>query len=119
MTELSQGMTSQVPGETDAAIVAWMAARGWKVAPARQEVEMEVAFHVWQEHKPTAGGSHALWVSQSMVRHLSAERLVKVLDSEDMGEEIRISLKVSIQERGNEYRVLVISRHSGEWPRQE
>ena len=119
MTDIPQGLNSQVPPETDAAIVAWMAARGWKVASARREVEMELGFHVWQEHKPTAGGSHALWISQSMVRRLSAEQLVKVLDSEDMGEEIRISLKVSIQERGNEYRVLVISRHSGEWPRLE
>ena len=119
MTDLSQGLNPQVPAETDAAIVAWMAARGWKVAPARPEVEMELGFHVWQEHKPTAGGSHALWVSESMVKHLSAEQLVKVLNSEDMGEEIRISLKVSIQERGDEYRVLVVSRRSGEWPRQE
>ena len=119
MTELHPGLNPQVPAETDAAIVAWMAARGWKVAPARREMEVEVGFHVWQEYKPTAGGSHALWISDSMVRHLSADQLVKVLNSEEMAEEIRISLKVSIQERGHEYRVLVVSRRSGEWPRQE
>ncbi len=116
---LSQGLNSQVPAETDTAIIAWMAARGWKVASARREMEVDVGFHVWQEHKPTAGGSHALWISESMVKHLSAEQLVKVLNSEDMTEEIRISFKVSIRERGDEYRVLVVSRRSGEWPRQE
>jgi hypothetical protein len=82
-------------------------------------MDPETGFHVWQEERPAAGGSHALWISESMVRHLSAEQLVQVLNSEGMAEEIQISLKVRIQERGDEYRVSVVSRRSGEWPRQE
>jgi hypothetical protein len=42
-----------------------------------------------------------------------------VLDSEGMAEEIRISLKMRIQERGDGYRVSIVSRRSGEWRKQE
>ena len=109
----------QVPPESDAAIVAWMGNHGWRVAPARWEMEPEEGFHVWQETGPTAGKSHALWIADSMVRHLSAEQLVAVLDSEGMADEIRISLKMRIQERGDGYRVSIVSRRSGEWRKQE
>lgn len=119
MTDFTLGSNPQVPPESNTAIVAWMGSHGWNVAPARWEMDPEAGFHVWQEAKPTAGGSHALWVSESMVRHLSAEQLVQVLDSEDMAEEIRISFKVRIQQRGDGYRVAVVPRRSGEWPRQE
>lgn len=111
------GSNPQVPPEINAAIAAWMGSRGWKVASARWETDQEIGFHVWQEEKPTAETSHALWVSESMVRQLSAEQLLKVLNSEDMAQEIRISLKARIQERGDEYRVSVVPRRSGEWKR--
>ncbi|MEA2722772.1 MAG: hypothetical protein QOH59_543, partial [Gemmatimonadales bacterium] len=42
---------------------------------------------------------------------------IGVLDSEEMAQEIRISLKVRIEERGAEYRISVVPRRSGEWPR--
>ena len=86
----------QVPPETNAAIVAWMGNRGWRVTPARWEMDPEAGFHVWQETEPTAGKSRALWIAESMVRRLSVEQLVNVLDSEGMAEEIRISYKIRI-----------------------
>jgi hypothetical protein len=104
-----------VSPETDAAVAAWMKEQGWTVGPARWEIEPEGGFHVWQELGLPPGRSHALWVSESMIRHLSAEQLVRVLDSEDMAQEIRISLRMRIEERGSEYRVSVVSRRSGEW----
>ena len=119
MTDFTQGSNPQVPPESHAAIVTWMGNQGWNVGLARWEVDSEVGFHIWQEVEPTGERSHALWVSGAMVRHLSAEHLIKVLDSEDMAEEIRISFKVRIEERGDEYRVSVVPRRSGEWPRQE
>jgi hypothetical protein len=95
-----------------------MRKQGWVAAPARFEMEPELGFHVWQEQGRPAGTSHALWVSEPMVRHLSAEQLVGVLEREEMAQEIRISLRVRIEERGSEYRISVVSRRSGEWPRQ-
>jgi hypothetical protein len=53
------------------------------------------------------------------LRDLSAEQLVGVLNREGVAEEIRISFKVRIEERGNEYRVSVVPRRSGESRRQE
>jgi hypothetical protein len=82
-------------------------------------MDPEAGFQVWQETDPTRGRSHALWIAESMVRHLSAEQLVDVLDSEGMAEEIRISFKIRIQERGDGYRVSIVSRRSGEWRKQE
>lgn len=96
-----------------------MGDQGWKVAPARWEMEPEAGFHVWQETDATPGKSHALWVADSMVRDLSAEQLVNVLDSEGIADEIRISFKIRIQERGDGYRVSIVSRRSGEWKKQE
>ena len=118
-TDLTLKSNPQVPPESDAAIVAWMANQGWKVGPARWETDPEAGFHVWQETDATPGKSHALWIAESMVRRLSAEQLVAVLDREGMAEEIRISLKMRIQERGDGYRVSIVSRRSGEWRRQE
>lgn len=118
-TDLTPGSTPQVPPESNAAIVAWMGTQGWKVAPARWEMDPEAGFHVWQETEATAGKSHALWIAEPMVRHLSAEQLVNVLNNEGMAEEIRISFKMRIQERGDGYRVSIVSRRSGEWRRQE
>jgi hypothetical protein len=109
----------QVPPESDAAIIAWMGDRGWKVAPARWEMDPEAGFHVWQETDATPGKSHALWIAESMATHLSAEQLVHVLDSEGIADEIRFSLKIRIQERGDGYRVSIVSRRSGEWRKQE
>jgi len=42
-----------------------------------------------------------------------------VLNSEGMAEEIRISFKVRIEERGDGYRVSIVPRRSGESRRQE
>ena len=119
MTEFAVGSDPQVPPGSDAAVIAWMGKQGWNVAPARLEMDSDFGFHVWQEDGETPGRSHALWISESMVRHLSAEQLVKVLDSEDMAQEIRISFKVRIQERGAEYRVSVVPRRSGGWKKPE
>lgn len=107
-----------VPPETDAALVKWMGEQGWKVGPARLEREPEIGFHVWQEEGKSSGTAHALWVSEPMVRHLSAGQMVDVLEREEMAQEIRISLRVRIEERGTEYRISVVPRRSGEWPRQ-
>ena len=120
------GLNPKVPAEHDAAIVAWMGNQGWRVAPARWEMD-QAGFYVWQEQDRAARQeddraarrSHALWVSEAMVRHLSAGQLVEVLNKEEMAQEIRISLKVRIEERGDEYRVSVVPRRSGEWPKQE
>jgi hypothetical protein len=82
-------------------------------------MDHEVGFYVWQENERTAEGSHALWVSESMLRHLSAEQLVRVLNSEDMATDIRVSRKVRIEQRGDEYRISVVSRRSGGWRKPE
>lgn len=95
-----------------------MKQHGWKVARARWVVEPESGFHVWDETGKSPGTSHALWVSDSMVRRLSAEQLIEVLDSLEMDQEIRISVRMRIEERGSEYRISVVSRRSGEWKQQ-
>jgi hypothetical protein len=118
-TDLTLKTNPQVPPEINAAIVAWMGNQGWRVAPARWEMEPEAGFHVWQETEASVGKSHALWIDESMVGRLSAKQLVDVLDSEGMADEIRISLKMRIQERGDGYRVSIVSRRSGEWRKPE
>ena len=92
---------------------------GWKVAPARWEMDPDAGFHLWQEDEPAIGRSHALWIIESMVRQLSAAQLVQVLNSEQVAEELRINFKVRIQERGAEYRVSTVPRRSGEQRRPE
>lgn len=119
MTDSTKGSGPPVPPESSAAVIAWMRSHGWKVGPTLWESDPDGGFHVWQEEVPTTGGRHALWISEFMIGRLSAEQLVKVLSNEDMAEEIRISIRVRIQERGDEYRVSVVPRRSGEWPRQE
>jgi hypothetical protein len=106
-----------LPPATDAAVVAWMRGHGWRVAGARFELDPQNEFRVWQEDEPKIGRSHALWIAESMVRHLSAEELVAVLDNEGMADEMRISYKVRIEERGDGYRVSVVPRPSGEMKR--
>jgi hypothetical protein len=91
-----------------------MRQHGWKVAPARWEMGTEAGFHVWQEDL-IEGRAHALWVSESMIRTLPADQLIRVLDEEDMAQELRISLRVLIHERGAGYRVAVVPRRSGGW----
>ena len=117
MTDFTVG-DQQVPPETNAAVTAWLAKQGWNVAPAQWRMQPEGGFHIWQEERP-GERSHALWISESMIKHLSAEELVEVLNREDMAQEIRISFKVCIQERGSEYRVSVVPRSSGEWRKPE
>jgi hypothetical protein len=82
-------------------------------------MDPELGFHVWQEDESRVGRSHALWIDESMPRHLSAEELVNVLNREGVAEEIRINFKVRIQERGAGYRISVVPRRSGESRRQE
>jgi hypothetical protein len=103
----------------DAAVSAWMRDQGWNVGTPRWETDPETRFYIWQEDEPTIGRSHALWVAESMLRRLSPEQLVGVLNSEGIAEEIRINFKVRIEERGDEYRVSVVPRRSGESRRQE
>jgi hypothetical protein len=119
MTDATSGSNPKVPPKTDTAIVAWMKQHGWTVAKARWEMQPESGFHVWQETGKSPGTTHALWISESMVRNLPADRLIQVLDDEEMDQEIRISLRMRIEERGSEYRVSVVSRRSGEWKHEQ
>ena len=119
MTESTSANHSQVPLDADAAIIAWMGTHGWRVASGRWYLDPDGGFHIWQEPVPTTGGNHAIWIAESMVGRLSAEQLVEALNREDVADEIRISIKVRIQERGDGYRVSAVSRSSGEWQRVE
>jgi hypothetical protein len=114
MTDAIPNPTPQVPPEIDAAVIAWMRQHGWKATPARWEMGTEAGFHIWQEDL-VEGRVHALWVSESMIRTLSADQLISALDEEDMAQELRISLRVLIHERGAGYRVAVVPRRSGGW----
>jgi hypothetical protein len=96
-----------------------MVEHGWKVAGARWEADPEMGFYVWQEESPNIGRSHALWVDEDMVRHLSPEQLINVLHQEDVAGEMRIDFKVRIQERGDGYRVSPVPRRSGEFRKEE
>ena len=118
MAEFTHG-TPKVPPETEIAVSQWMRDHGWEVSFVRWEMDPETGFHVWQESEPVQGRAHALWVSETMVRHLSPEALIQVLNSEALAEEMRISFKVRIQERGAEYRVSVVPRRSGEFRKEE
>jgi hypothetical protein len=91
-----------------------MRSHGWKVAPARWEMDPEAGFHVWEEVEPPIGRSHALWIAASMTENLAAEELVKVLDREAVAEDLEISYKIRIEERGDGYRVSIVPRRSGE-----
>lgn len=114
MTDFKLGSKPQVPPESNTAVASWMKRHGWIVGPARWEREPESGFFVWQEDEPNIGRSHALWITESMLRNLSAEELIAVLDREGVVEDIRVSFKVRIEERGDEYRVSVVPRRSGE-----
>ncbi|HEX6434812.1 MAG TPA: hypothetical protein VFZ87_11245, partial [Gemmatimonadales bacterium] len=107
-----------VPPETDATVASWMRKHGWRVMSARVEMDPEVNFYVWEEETPSIGRTHALWIEDAMVRRLTPEQLVKVLNQEEVAEDIRINFKVRIEERGAEYRVSVVPRRSGEFRRE-
>lgn len=109
----------QLSPETDRAIAHWMRNHRWNVGPARWELDPDAGFHIWEEPQPPGGRPHALWVEDSIVRQLSAEQLVDVLDREGVAEEIQFSFKIRIQERGDGYRVSIVSRRSGEQRRLE
>ena len=96
-----------------------MRQHGWDPDPARWQMDPDTGFYIWQESEPAQSRSHALWVEDAMVRHLSPEQLLQVLDSEAVAEEIRISFKVRIEERGAEYRVSVVPRRSGEFRKED
>lgn len=119
MADYTLGANPDLPPESDAAIAAWMRNQGWKVVPARREMEPETGFYVWQEDEPRIGRSHALWVAEYMLRHLSAEQLINVLNSEHLAEEIRVNFKVRLEERGDGFRISIVPRRSGESRRQE
>jgi hypothetical protein len=91
----------------------------WEVDGVRWERDPDGAFHVWEEKTPTMGRAHALWVAESMVRRLEPQELIQTLNQEGVAEELRISFKVRIEERGAEYRVSIVPRKSGEFRRQE
>lgn len=96
-----------------------MRSHGWQVTPAEWAVEPETGFYVWQEEAPSVGRSHALWVAAPMVRHLTPEEIVDVLNRERVAEDIRISFKIRVEGRGAEYRVSIVPRQSGEFRKQE
>jgi hypothetical protein len=108
-----------VPPETEVAVAQWMRHHGWQVQPARWEADPELGFYVWQEPQPQQGRSHGLWIAEPMVSGLSAEGLLGVLEREAVAEEIRISFRVRIQERGVGFRISVVPRRSGEYRRVE
>lgn len=110
---------TSVPNDTDVTVATWLRTHGWRVTPARRETEPELGFYVWQEDTPSNGRSHALWVSEPMVRRLTPEQLVEVLNREGIAEDIRINFRVRIEERGAEYRVSVVPRKSGEFRKQD
>jgi hypothetical protein len=82
-------------------------------------MDPNMGFYVWQEDAPSAGRARALWLDEAMIRRLKPEELLQVLKREGVAEEIRISYKVRIEERGAEYRVSVVPRKSGEFKRTE
>ena len=104
-----------IPNEIDLAVSAWMRRHGWQVTTTWWQADPETGFHVWQEEAAQQGKSHALCVPETMVRELKAEELIDVLNRERIAEDIRASFKVLIEERGNEYRVSVVPRRSGEF----
>lgn len=73
---------------------------------------------MWEAEARENGRAHALWIAETMVRRLTPEELVAVLNRERVFEDIRASFKVRIEERGEEYRVSVVPRKSGEFRRQ-
>jgi hypothetical protein len=81
-------------------------------------MDLENGFHVWEAEARENGRAHALWIAETMVRRLTPEELVAVLNRERVFEDIRASFKVRIEERGEEYRVSVVPRKSGEFRRQ-
>ena len=107
-----------IPAETDAAVSAWLKKHGWDGAHSRLEMDPENGFHVWEAEARENGRAHALWIAETMVRRLTPEELVAVLNRERVFEDIRASFKVRIEERGEEYRVSVVPRKSGEFRRQ-
>jgi hypothetical protein len=107
-------MDPQVPPDSHASVSTWMGKQGWAVDGGRWEVEPENRFYIWQEDQPSAGRAHALWIAESMLRDLSAQQLMDVLNSEGIAQEIRVNFKVRIEPRGSEYRVSVVPRRSGE-----
>jgi hypothetical protein len=117
MEESTPGSNRPIPPTIDKAVVAWMRNQGWQVGPARWEEDPETGFGVWQEDASRTGRSHALWVAESMIRHLNAEELIAVLNSEGIAQDLRISFKMRIEERGDGYRVSVVPRPSGEFRR--
>jgi hypothetical protein len=119
MTDTTPASHPLVPADTDLAVTEWMRTLGWHVAPGRWHLDPDGGFHIWQETAPTSGGTHALWISESLIKRLSAPQVIEVLNGEDVANEIRISIKIRIQERGAEYRVSAVSRASGEWEKLE
>jgi hypothetical protein len=83
--------------------------------PVWWQKEPEAGFFVWQEDGSAKGKSHALWISDSLALALDAEQLVGVLERQGLAEDIRVSFKVKIEERGAEYRVSIVPRRSGEF----
>ena len=82
-------------------------------------MDPDMGFFVWQENESSNGVSHALWIAEPIIQHLTPEQLIDVLNRENVVEDIRASFRVRIEERGDEYRVSPVPRRSGEFKRQQ
>ena len=92
-----------------------MQSQGWKAAGALHHAEPEGGFYVWREETAGEGKSHMLWVAEEMVHRLGPAELVGVLKQERVAEDLKISFRLRIEERGTEYRVSLVPRRSGEF----
>ena len=109
----------RIDPETDAHVMRWMAAHGWRVGPALRHTEPEGGFYVWREDSPGEVKSHALWVAETMVHNLRPDELMAVFKRERIAEDLKISFRLRIEERGTDYRVSLVPRRSGEFKVQE
>jgi hypothetical protein len=104
----------RLPTETDAAVSRWMRHHGWEAASTGyRELGPGRGFYAWEESKPESVRAHGLWIAESMGRQLPAAELLVVLEREGVAREIRINFRVRIEERGAEYRIALVPRHSG------
>ena len=110
---------SRIHPDTDAEVVRWMNGHGWKVGAAVRHEEPEGGFYVWREDGGKEVNSHTLWVAETMVSKLGPQELIAVFKRERLAEDLRISFRIRIEERGTEYRVSLVPRRSGEFRVQE
>ena len=95
-----------------------MHGHGWKVGPAIRHLEPEGGFYVWREDSDGVK-SHSLWVAETMVHNFRPDQLVEIFKRERLAEDLRVSFRIRIEERGTDYRVSLVPRRSGEFKVQE